>query len=102
LAGVERYPQLPQVTIAEFWRAFACHSFAADGLDYRQDAAQIRIRPSLHGRHRMGVPEAEERARTIRVAEIDSPGFGCCQHGRCALGDHLTLSLGDGGEDMDC
>ena len=46
----------------------ACRPFAADGFDYRQDAAHMRIRLGLHGRDGVGVPEAAERACTIRVA----------------------------------
>jgi hypothetical protein len=79
----------------------ACRPFAADGLDYRHDAAHVTIRTDFHGRDGMGVPEAAERTRTIRVAELGPAGFGCCQGGRGSLGDHLAFVLGNGGKHMD-
>jgi len=50
----------------------------------------------------VGVSEAAKRARTIRVAELDPAGFGCCQGGCSSLRDHLAFVLGNGSEDMDC
>ena len=77
-----------------------CRAFAANALDYRQDAVRCSSAPAFTATTACGVPEAAERARTIRVAELDPAGFGCCQRGRGAFGDHLALVLGDGGEDM--
>jgi hypothetical protein len=78
-----------------------CRAFPANGLDYRQDAVHMRIRLGFHGRDGVGIPEAAESARTIGVAELDSPSFGYRQGGRGSLGDYLALVLGNGGEDMD-
>src|SRR5229473_1783208 len=79
----------------------ASRSFAADRLDHRHDAGHVRIRLGLRPHDCMAIAETAERARAIRVAELDPADFGCCQGGRGSLGDHLALVLGNGGEDVD-
>jgi hypothetical protein len=41
----------------------------------------------------LGIPEAAELARTIRVAELDPADFGCCYDGDFLAEDQYPIAL---------